>query len=66
MSQAEAARRLNMSTNRINELVKGKRGMTPNTALKLAVLFDTTPQFWMNLHTNHELWKAQQEQLVVA
>ena len=61
MSQAEASRKLGIPTNRVNELVKGKRGMTPGTALKLAALFDTTPQFWMNLQTNLELWQAEHE-----
>ena len=66
MSQAEASRRLGIPNNRLNELVKGKRGMTPDTALKLAALFDTTPQFWMNLQTNLELWEAKQKQLAIA
>jgi addiction module HigA family antidote len=66
MSQAEAARRLDIPTNRINELVKGKRGMTAGTALKLAALFDTTPQFWMNLQTNLELWQAMHKPATVA
>ena len=59
MSQADLSRQLGIPTNRVNELIKGKRGMTPNTALKLSALFDTTPQFWMNLQTNLELYEAQ-------
>ena len=66
MSQAELSRRLNMPTNRINELIRGKRGMTPSTALGLAEVFDTTPQFWMNLQTNAELWEAEQKKLAYA
>lgn len=58
MSQAEAARRMRMPTNRVNELVKGKRGMTPRTALRLAKLCDTTPNFWMNLQVNRDLYFA--------
>lgn len=61
MSQAELARQLQLPSNRVNELVKGKRGITASTALKLAAQFDTTPQFWMNLQTNVELWQAQRE-----
>ena len=66
MSQAELSRRLNMPTNRINELIRGKRGMTPSTALGLAEVFDNTPQFWMNLQTNAELWEAEQKKLAYA
>jgi addiction module HigA family antidote len=40
---------------RINELVKGKRGVTPETAWLLAKAFNTTPEFWMNLQTNYDL-----------
>ena len=60
MSQAEAARCLGIPPNRVNELIRGKRGMTAGTALKLSALFQTTPQFWMNLQTNLELWEAMQ------
>lgn len=66
MTQAELSRQLDIPTNRINELIKGKRGMTPDTALKLSAQFDTTPQFWMNLQTNLELWQAAQRQDVPA
>ena len=66
MSQAELSRQLKMPTNRVNELVRGKRGMTPSTALGLAKVFDTTPQFWMNLQTNLELWEAAQKKLAYA
>ena len=66
MSQAELSRQLDMPTNRINELIRGKRGMTPSTALGLAEVFNTTPQFWMNLQTNAELWEAEQKKLAYA
>ncbi len=57
LSQAEAARRLNMPLNRLNELIKGKRGMTPDTALRLGELFKT-PDFWMHLQAGWDLWHA--------
>lgn len=47
LTQAEAARQLGMSLNRLNELVLGKRGVTADTALRLARRFDTTPQLWI-------------------
>ena len=58
MSQAEAARRMGISTNRLNELVRGKRGVTAATALRLARLFRTSPEFWLNLQTTLDLWHA--------
>ena len=58
LSQAEAARRLHMPLNRLNELIKGKRGMTPDTALRLGELFKMSPDFWMNLQAGWDLWHA--------
>ena len=46
MSQADAARR--MRTNRLNELIRKKRGVTAQTALSLADLLHTSPEFWLN------------------
>lgn len=62
MSQAEAARRMEMPVNRVNELVKGKRGITARSAIKLSRLFETTPEFWMGLQSDWELWHALQEE----
>ena len=52
MTQAAAAKKLGMSTVRLNELVRGKRGVTADTALRLAQLFKTTPQLWMHMQAN--------------
>ena len=60
MSQAEAARRMGMSTNRLNELVRGKRGLTADTALRLSRLLGTSPEFWLNLQMTFDLWHAHQ------
>jgi addiction module HigA family antidote len=58
MTQAAAARALGMSTVRLNELVRVKRGVTADTALRLAQLFKTTPQFWMHMQANVDLKMA--------
>jgi antitoxin HigA-1 len=58
LTQAEAARQLGMSLNRLNELVLGKRGITADTALRLARCFKTTPQLWMHLQAD---WDLQEE-----
>ncbi len=58
LTQVEAARELGMSVNRLNELVLGKRGVTADTALRLAQRFGTTPQFWMHLQADWDLHQA--------
>ena len=58
LTQAELARALNIPLNRVNELVRGKRGITPETALLLAVYFKNSAEFWMNLQTAHDLTVA--------
>ena len=58
MSQTELAQRIGVSFPRINEIVNGKRGVTPDTALRLAKLFRTTPEFWLNCQRNWDLWQA--------
>lgn len=60
LTQAEAARRMGVSTNRLNELVRAKRGVTAETALRLAQLLGTSPEFWLNLQMTFDLWHALQ------
>lgn len=55
--QTRLAEHLKVPVQRINELVNGKRGVTPETAWFLAAAFKTTPDFWMNLQTQHDLAK---------
>lgn len=58
MTQKELAERTHMSYPRINELVHGKRGITPDTALRLSKLFGTTPEFWLSGQLAWDLWHA--------
>ena len=58
IAQMEAARRLGISLNRLNEIVLGKRGITADTALRLARLLKTSPQFWMRLQADWDLHQA--------
>lgn len=55
VSQVALAEHLDIPVQRINELVRGKRGVTPETAWLLAGALGTTPEFWINLQTNHDL-----------
>jgi addiction module HigA family antidote len=48
MTQAELAERIRVPYVRVNELVNGKRRVTPSTALRLAKAFGTSPEFWLN------------------
>ena len=58
LGQVEAARRLEISLNRMNEIVLAKRGITADTALRLARLLKTSPQFWMRLQADWDLHQA--------
>jgi addiction module HigA family antidote len=58
LGQVEAARRLGVSLNRLNEIVLGKRGITADTALKLARIFKMSPQFWVRLQADWDLHQA--------
>lgn len=55
ISQVALAAHLGIPVQRVNEIVRGKRGISPDTAWKLAQAFETTPAFWINLQVNHDL-----------
>jgi addiction module HigA family antidote len=58
MTQTELAERIHVSYPRINEIINGRRGVTPDTALRLSKLFGTSPEFWLNGQRNWDLWHA--------
>jgi len=58
LTQVEAARRMKIPLNRLNEIINGKRGITADTALRLARLLKMSPEFWMGLQADWELWRA--------
>jgi antitoxin HigA-1 len=60
VGQVEAARKLGVSLNRLNEIVLGKRGITADTALRLARFLKTSPQLWMRLQADWDLHQASQ------
>src|ERR1039457_3298816 len=61
MSASELARKLDVPPNRITAILKGQRGLTGDTALRLAHFFGTSAQFWLNLQSLYELRLAQQK-----
>ena len=58
MSQVAFARHIGVPTQRINEIVRGKRGLTPDTAWLFAQAFGTTPEFWLNLQGAYDLARS--------
>ena len=60
LTQVALAARLRMSLQRLNGILNGRRAVTADTALLLAREFRTSPQLWMNLQSNVELWDAEQ------
>jgi addiction module HigA family antidote len=61
MSAHALAMELKVPAPRINEIVRERRAITPDTALRLARYFGTTPQFWLNLQTSYDLKITEQE-----
>ena len=55
LSQVALAQHIGVPVQRVNEIVRGKRGVTAETAWLLSGAFGTTPEFWMNLQTAHDL-----------
>ena len=60
ISQMEFARHLQWSYARLNEIIHGKRGVSALSALALSEALGTSPEFWLNLQRNWDLWQALQ------
>jgi addiction module HigA family antidote len=58
VSQSAFAIRLGVSFPRLNEIIRGKRGVTPDTALRLARVLDMSADFWLGLQQDWDLWHA--------
>ena len=65
ISQKELANAIQVPYQRINELVNGKRGMTPSTALRLSKYFGNSVGFWLNLQLRWDVYFAQQKEASV-
>lgn len=62
LTQRELATAIHVPYQRINEIVRGRRGMTPSTALRLAKYFGMSADFWMNLQLRWDLYQVQQSE----
>ena len=65
ISQRDLADNIHVPYQRINEIVNGRRGITPSTALRLAKFFDMSPDFWMNLQLRWDLYFAKQDEMKI-
>ena len=58
MTQVELAERMNVPFQRVNQIVRRKRAVTPDTALRLSRLFGTSAELWLNLQQAWDLYEA--------
>ena len=62
LTQRELATGIRVPYQRVNELVRKRRGVTPSTALRLGQFFGTSPSFWMNLQLRWDLYHAERSE----
>lgn len=62
LTQRELADAIHVPYQRVNEIVNGRRGITPSTALRLGKYFGTSPDFWLNLQKRTDLYEARQDE----
>ena len=62
ITQKELANAINVPYQRINEIINGKRGITPSTALRLAKVFGVSADFWMNIQLRWDLYFAKESE----
>ena len=58
LTQVEAAAKMKIPLNRLNEIIRGRRTITADTALRLGTLFKMSPEFWMAIQSDWDLWHA--------
>ena len=62
LTQRELADAIHVPYQRVNEIINGRRGITPGTALRLAKFFGMSADFWMNMQLRWDLYRAQQSE----
>jgi addiction module HigA family antidote len=65
LTQRELADAIHVPYQRVNDIMNGRRGITPSTALRLAKYFNMTPDFWMNVQLRWDMYFAQQDEIKV-
>ncbi|HET8865644.1 MAG TPA: HigA family addiction module antitoxin [Gracilimonas sp.] len=61
ISQREFARRISVSPNRVNEIIRGRRAVTGDTALRFSIALGTSAEMWLGLQAHYDLEKARNE-----
>ena len=61
LSSYRLAKDLHISAPRVNDLVRGRRSLTADTAMRLGAYFGNSPQFWLGLQMDYDLWVASKE-----
>ena len=64
LSQVAFAEHIGVPVQRVNEIVRGKRGITPESAWLFAEAFGTSPEFWLNLQSNYDLVRSKPKRQV--
>ncbi len=64
ITQVRLAGHIGVPIQRVNELVRGKRGVTPETAWLLSKAFDTSPEFWLNLQSAFDLAQTRPQRVI--
>lgn len=59
LSVTEASKALGVSRKALSTLLNGRAGISPEMAVRLSIAFDTTPESWMNLQVQYDLWQAE-------
>ena len=62
LTQRDLADAIQVPYQRVNEIINGRRGITPSTALRLAKFFGMSADFWMNVQLRWDLYRAQQSE----
>ena len=57
LTQGRLAEMIGVERRRINEIVKGRRKITPDTAMRLGQVFSMSPEYWLNLQQKRDLWQ---------
>lgn len=65
LTQRELADAIHVPYQRVNDIVNGRRGITPSTALRLAKYFNTSADFWMNVQLRWDMYFARQDEIKV-
>jgi len=64
LSSYRLAKELHVSAPRVNDLVRGKRSLTADTAMRLSAYFGNSAQFWLGLQMDHDLWVAAKDKSI--